>query len=213
MRGLSPGAQYFVVLSEAKDLLVLRSNDGVPKQNGGALATRAAQHASMRTYYVYILASKSRRMYIGVTGNIMRRVAMHRDGEIITTARYRMVRLVHVETTNDVRAAIAREKQLKGWLRGESSLSSANTIRHGTTSRTIGMRRVGERVQRHNASRSFAALRTTTQAGPSLRSGRQRKQVLRCAQDDNASRSFASLRTTKVFAALHPRWTFQATNP
>ena len=71
----------------------------------------------MRTYYVYILASRSRTLYIGVTNSLNRRVREHRDGRIVTTARYRIERLVYVETTDDVRAAIAREKQLKGWLR------------------------------------------------------------------------------------------------
>ena len=56
-------------------------------------------------------------MYIGVTNSLNRRVREHRDGRIVTTARYRIERLVYVETTDDVRAAIAREKQLKGWLR------------------------------------------------------------------------------------------------
>jgi len=71
----------------------------------------------MRTYYVYILASRSRSLYIGVTNNLVRRLRQHRDGQVLTTAKYRTVRLVFVETTDDVVAAIAREKQLKGWLR------------------------------------------------------------------------------------------------
>ena len=71
----------------------------------------------MRIYYVYILASKSRRLYIGVTNNLMRRLVTHRDGLVRTTARYRLTRLVFAETTSDVRAAIAREKELKSWRR------------------------------------------------------------------------------------------------
>ena len=71
----------------------------------------------MRTYYVYILASRSRSLYIGVTNNLGRRLLSHRDGKVATTAKYRIVRLVYVEMTEDIRAAIAREKQLKGWLR------------------------------------------------------------------------------------------------
>lgn len=73
----------------------------------------------MRTYYVYILASRSRNLYIGVTNNLARRLGMHRDRQVHTTTRYRIVRLVYVETTDDVRAAIAREKQLKGWRRSK----------------------------------------------------------------------------------------------
>jgi putative endonuclease len=82
----------------------------------------------VRTYHVYILASRSRRLYIGVTNNLIRRLGMHRDGQVHTTARYRIVRLVYVETTDDVRAAIAREKQLKGWVRRKklALISAAN---------------------------------------------------------------------------------------
>ncbi len=82
----------------------------------------------MQRYYVYILASRSRTLYIGVTNSLLRRLRMHRDGQVVTTAKYRIVRLVYVETTSDVRAAIAREKQLKGWVRRKklSLISQAN---------------------------------------------------------------------------------------
>jgi putative endonuclease len=82
----------------------------------------------MRTYYAYILASKSRRTYTGVTNNLQRRLAVHRGGGVHTTARYRLFRLVYVESTTDVRAAIRREKQLKGWLRAKklALISSVN---------------------------------------------------------------------------------------
>jgi len=63
------------------------------------------------------MASKSRTLYIGVTANLSRRVQEHRTKASEFTARYRITRLVYVEATDDVRAAIAREKQLKGWLR------------------------------------------------------------------------------------------------
>ena len=71
----------------------------------------------MHTYYVYILASKSRALYIGMTNKLVQRLASHREGKSSHTAKYRIVCLVHVEVTHDVRAAIAREKQLKGWRR------------------------------------------------------------------------------------------------
>jgi putative endonuclease len=71
-----------------------------------------------RAYYVYILASRSRALYIGVTNDIHRRVLSHREGSgSAFTSRYRIRRLVYVESTSDVRAAIQREKQLKGWVR------------------------------------------------------------------------------------------------
>ena len=71
-----------------------------------------------RTYFVYILANRSRTLYIGVTNDIHRRVLDHRLGTASAfTRRYMIRRLVHVESTTDVRVAIAREKQIKGWLR------------------------------------------------------------------------------------------------
>ena len=73
----------------------------------------------MRTYCVYILSSKSRRIYIGVTGNLPARISAHRLREHGFTSLYRIDRLVFVETTTDVRAAISREKQLKGWTRAK----------------------------------------------------------------------------------------------
>ena len=68
----------------------------------------------MRDYCVYILASKSRELYIGVTNNLSRRLAEHREGINPDDHCYRheIVRLVHVERTTDVREAIRGEKQL-----------------------------------------------------------------------------------------------------
>jgi putative endonuclease len=71
----------------------------------------------MRQYYVYILASTSRRLYVGVTNNLRLRVWRHRQGEHGFTARYRIHDLVYFETTQNVYAAITREKQIKGWKR------------------------------------------------------------------------------------------------
>jgi putative endonuclease len=73
----------------------------------------------MRDYYVYILASRSRELYIGVTNNLTRRMAEYRSGVDPDDHAYRheIIRLVHVEPTADVREAIRREKQLKGWRR------------------------------------------------------------------------------------------------
>ena len=72
----------------------------------------------MSDYYVYIMTNRSGTLYIGVTNDIYRRVLEHRTGaKLGFTSRYQMTRLLYVETTNDVNAAIAREKQLKGWTR------------------------------------------------------------------------------------------------
>jgi putative endonuclease len=73
----------------------------------------------MKRYYVYILASFRRILYIGVTGNLERRLAYHRSMENPNafTTRYAVNRLVRVEEFTDVNQAIAREKQLKRWRR------------------------------------------------------------------------------------------------
>jgi putative endonuclease len=69
-------------------------------------------------YTVYVLASLSRRLYIGVTNDLANRLAQHRSGSIPGfTQRYRITRLVHFEQTTNVLSAIARERELKGWSR------------------------------------------------------------------------------------------------
>lgn len=71
-------------------------------------------------FYVYILASRSRNLYTGVTNNLYRRVLEHKCQMLAAfTSRYRICRLVHVETFRYVRDAIAREKQIKGWSRAK----------------------------------------------------------------------------------------------
>jgi putative endonuclease len=71
-----------------------------------------------RTYYVYILANRSRTLYVGVTNDVGRRVDQHRAGSGSRfTARYAIHRLVHVEVASQARDAIAREKELKRWSR------------------------------------------------------------------------------------------------
>jgi putative endonuclease len=72
----------------------------------------------MHEYHVYILASFSRRLYVGMTNDLRRRVWEHKSGIIPGFTRdYRITRLVYLERTADVLAAIAREKQLKRWPR------------------------------------------------------------------------------------------------
>jgi len=72
----------------------------------------------MPTFHVYILASRSRTLYIGVTNHLAYRVQQHKDGvNPGFTHRYRINRLVYCETFGEVRPAIEREKQIKGWLR------------------------------------------------------------------------------------------------
>jgi putative endonuclease len=72
----------------------------------------------MHSYYVYILASHSRCIYVGVTNDLLRRLIQHRQGLLPGFTRdYRVTRLVHFEQFADVRVAITREKQLKRWPR------------------------------------------------------------------------------------------------
>lgn len=69
-------------------------------------------------YYVYILASLSRTLYVGVTGDLAGRLYQHRYKVLGGfTARYNVDRLVHVEHFTDVNAAIARETEIKKWSR------------------------------------------------------------------------------------------------
>jgi putative endonuclease len=72
-----------------------------------------------KKYYVYILASgRNGTLYIGVTSDIVRRVYEHKNGLVEGfTKRYCVHDLVYFEETNDINAALTREKQLKKWNR------------------------------------------------------------------------------------------------
>jgi putative endonuclease len=72
----------------------------------------------MAQFYVYILASHSKTIYIGMTNDLSRRLAEHKSGDIGGfTQQYHLNRLVYFETSADVNVAIRREKQLKRWPR------------------------------------------------------------------------------------------------
>jgi putative endonuclease len=74
----------------------------------------------MEQYYVYIMTNKSRTLYTGITNNLERRVYEHKNKLIEGfTKKYNITKLVYYEISNDVEAAIAREKQIKGWLRSK----------------------------------------------------------------------------------------------
>lgn len=72
-----------------------------------------------RSYFVYILASESHELYVGVTNNLWKRLDQHRSGLMpgAYSVRHRTDRLVYTEITEDILAAIRREKQIKGWTR------------------------------------------------------------------------------------------------
>jgi putative endonuclease len=73
-----------------------------------------------KTYYVYIMASRSLNLYTGITNSLYRRVLQHKSGEIDGfTKRYNIDRLVYYEIFHQIGNAIAREKQIKSWTRAK----------------------------------------------------------------------------------------------
>lgn len=72
----------------------------------------------MNQYYVYIMTNKSKTLYTGVTNNLTRRVYEHKNKLIPGfTSKYNITKLVYYEIFSEITQAIAREKQIKGWLR------------------------------------------------------------------------------------------------
>ncbi len=73
----------------------------------------------MKTYYVYILASKRKgTLYVGITNDLIRRIHEHKNNHIDGfTRKYKIHRLVYYEQFDDSYSAIQREKRLKRWLR------------------------------------------------------------------------------------------------
>lgn len=93
----------------------------------------------MRRFYVYIMASRSRVLYTGITSNLLRRVWEHRAGAFPGFTRdYKIHRLVYYETFKYVDNAITREKQIKRWLRAKKSgLNSRNQSYLGRPGRKL----------------------------------------------------------------------------
>ena len=87
----------------------------------------------MYRYWVYIVGNKSATaVYIGVTNNLLRRIAEHKEGAIPGfTQRYRCNRLLYFEEYKNIKQTIAREKELKGWKRErkESLIATLNPHR------------------------------------------------------------------------------------
>jgi len=82
------------------------------------LVTLLAMQKREYQFYVYILSSQSRNLYIGMTNDLIRRIAEHREMKPgAYTAQYNIQRLVYFERFQYVRNAIAREKELKDWTR------------------------------------------------------------------------------------------------
>ena len=73
----------------------------------------------MKRYFVYVLTNNSNEViYIGVTGNLKRRIYEHQNKLVKGfTEKYNLNKLIYFEETIDVHSAISREKQLKNWHR------------------------------------------------------------------------------------------------
>ena len=94
-----------------------RSDEESRRRQAGSRGT--VEDERNMQYYVYILTNKNNRvMYIGVTNDLERRLYEHKQ-ELVDgfTKRYHVHKLVYYEQSSDVRSAIQREKELKGWLR------------------------------------------------------------------------------------------------
>ena len=73
-----------------------------------------------KQYYVYIMSSRSRVIYVGMTNDLRRRVLQHRQKLVEGfTQKYNVTQLVYYEVTNDVHSALAREKEIKAWRRSK----------------------------------------------------------------------------------------------
>ena len=73
-----------------------------------------------RTYYVYIMSNTSKMLYTSVTGKLEARIFQHKSKQTDGfTKKYNLHRLVYFEAFGNIRDAIAREKQIKGWLRAK----------------------------------------------------------------------------------------------
>ena len=76
------------------------------------------KHGELRQFHVYVLSNYSMRLYIGVTNNLAARFREHVEKRIPGfTSRYHFDRVVNCESFEDIRDAIAREKQINGWVR------------------------------------------------------------------------------------------------
>jgi putative endonuclease len=84
---------------------------------------------TQKQYYVYIMTNQEHTvLYTGVTNDLQRRVVEHRTGKGgIFSKRYKLFKLVYYEAGDDINAAIAREKQIKGGSR-QKKIELINSI-------------------------------------------------------------------------------------
>lgn len=74
-------------------------------------------------YFVYIMTNKTNStLYVGVTNDLRRRITEHKNETLDGfTKKYHLHKLVYFEEYSEVNDAIAREKQLKGWIRAKKN--------------------------------------------------------------------------------------------
>ncbi len=73
-----------------------------------------------RASHVYMMTNAGRKLYVGVTSDIEKRVWQHKQLQIPGyTQQNKLTQLVYIEEFGDIRTAIEREKQIKGWLRSK----------------------------------------------------------------------------------------------
>jgi putative endonuclease len=91
----------------------------VPAIHAVALVPAEAENEPMQDGWVYIVTNRPNgTFYVGVTGDLVRRVWEHREGVVDGfTKKYELKRLVWAERHDDIRAAIQREHNLKHWPR------------------------------------------------------------------------------------------------
>ena len=76
----------------------------------------------MNQYFMYIMSSYRGTLYTGVTSDLARRAYEHRTKLARGfTTRYNITKLVYYEATEDIQSAIARDKQIKGWVRSRKA--------------------------------------------------------------------------------------------
>lgn len=79
-------------------------------------------------YYLYILRTKNDSLYVGVSEDVVRRVARHKSGDGAEfTRRNKVEKLVYLEEFKDYLGVRKRERQIKGWTR----LKKENLIQYG----------------------------------------------------------------------------------
>jgi putative endonuclease len=109
--------RYLLTGKTSNVVILSEERTASPSERSRRICSRREESIVDR-YYVYILSSISRILYIGVTNDLERRLYQHRSGTGSKFAsKYNVAQLVYFEDFSSITDAIAREKQLKGWVR------------------------------------------------------------------------------------------------